>query len=46
MWSSLVLNVENVRLQLANMLDVDVLQLAIVKAQVVAWIFHDCLFIY
>jgi hypothetical protein len=45
MWSSLILDVENVHLQLANMLD-DILQLTIVKAQVVAWIFHDCLFIY
>jgi hypothetical protein len=35
-----------VHLQSANMLNVDVLQLVIVKAQVVAWIFYDCLFIY
>ncbi len=45
MRSSLVSNVESVRLQNPNMLDVDILQLIVIKSQDVPWKHHSCMFI-
>jgi hypothetical protein len=47
MQSSLVSNVENVHhVQFNNMLNIDVLQLVSIKAQVTTWKPHSQLFIY